>query len=1315
MEDEDGRRRSISRRIATRMVYYFCYQISNLGYKSVAHYLIQTRRADLNSEKNEKTGTQTKWSLPFLSEKVEPEDGVAKSDNMKFEDSIAINEKPEAHVDEREDEDEDENKNKGIKSEVVLSEVGVTQNDQILDLKDKNMELEEIDSEDGVPTNNACKVENPTKLQSSPVLKLVDKATNPEELKLKVNNLEDTICISALNGCGLDEFCNAVHEKLKDSMVWAMAELDALLWEGRKQKLARAPLCPHIAPPVGVGGSFGSILQFDSDQHGGQVVVDFMKGLMGKMRELNAHQVVRQAPDKQKEQSSFDAATVANKEDAAYSMVSNQPVQDQFRVPSLVTSDSPKLFELSSRFAKRKRTPIEDSRTSQLLLDTETIATTTGGAPQCNCCYSSLSFNTAMSSIFVKRGRKSSQKLLDVVAKRNHTDIWRMGIIGSKSDSRVGNGHLLEKDHEGIGLTYPQWWTMCGGSLWNLLKLARKISSWWNVDYVDVSSYEEWYTWLVSLRLQANLKAVFEGIFYCLWWSVWMFRNKILFEKDTPSQARIFDNIVSNSYYWLSTRNIARKRIPFEFSPATYPGISIPRDKSPGNAWILDVYIPFKKSKAGRFRLHANSVRFQREQTINTSSSNNSQPRKNVSVRVFQNSFADVLKSGKVNPHIENDPSLVIVLDDSCRMERDFSCTLMGKIKDINTLSNLYVILANEGFEKVKLSYLGGQWVLLDMYSTISKEKITKHVGVGSWFEELKPACNSFVCEDRIGELVDVNESEIPSLLPNRIRVKKLEAWSPKFITKEEDNLSSDEECEEGNNDNDIGLEQGNEYDRVSETSFAQGDDNEYRKDSNSSRKPVTSEDPFGIYKILKRNKETSKVESADPQYPLGFTPDVVEENAVENRSGKTSKPNNTDKVMCDHGSKFQAGGSILEVMDDLIKKGFNKLVEETWKKSDHLEPDSIIKLKKKLQALKSFINQWLSDDKQKSNAAKHYIHNRLSILDTNIDQRRCTEEMVNERSNLLKELQDLNAITLLDMTQKAKIRWVIEGDENSKFFHRIINKIRSRLAIRGVLVKGDWIIKPSKVKNEFLKHFTNRFAEPATQSLTFESPFPKRLSSYQNKELERLVSYDEIKRAVWDCGTNKSPGPDGFTFEFYRRIEAGIPPLSLSIYYDYGKLALSITWCMQGSIIADSLSLSHLFYADDVVFVGKWSLSNLSTIVKNVVISAARSIGCSTFHMPFTYLRVKVGGIMSRLNSWEDVVAKLTSRLSKWKLKMLSIGGRLTLIKLVLSSLTLYYMSSFKVLKVFLVKWNQLVEIFSTEWLWYILYHNTRSILGSG
>nr|GEV79306.1 RNA-directed DNA polymerase, eukaryota [Tanacetum cinerariifolium] len=83
--------------------------------------------------------------------------------------------------------------------------------------------------------------------------------------------------------------------------------------------------------------------------------------------------------------------------------------------------------------------------------------------------------------------------------------------------------------------------------------------------------------------------------------------------------------------------------------------------------------------------------------------------------------------------------------------------------------------------------------------------------------------------------------------------------------------------------------------------------------------------------------------------------------------------------------------------------------------------------------------------------------------------------------------------------------------------------------------------------------------------------------------------------------------------------------------------------------------------------------------VPNDVVVLAARSIGCLVMHSPFNYLGVKVGASMSKISSWDDVVAKLSARLSKWKLKTLSIGGRLTLIKSVLSSLPLYYMSSFK------------------------------------
>ncbi|GJY96657.1 RNA-directed DNA polymerase, eukaryota [Tanacetum coccineum] len=160
----------------------------------------------------------------------------------------------------------------------------------------------------------------------------------------------------------------------------------------------------------------------------------------------------------------------------------------------------------------------------------------------------------------------------------------------------------------------------------------------------------------------------------------------------------------------------------------------------------------------------------------------------------------------------------------------------------------------------------------------------------------------------------------------------------------------------------------------------------------------------------------------------------------------------------------------------------------------------------------------------------------RLLDLDKTIDQGRGTNDTVNDRSKLLKELHDLNSFTSLDLAQKAKIRWAIEGDENSKYFHGIVNKKRSQMAIRGVLVEGDWVVEPAMVKKEFFNHFSNRFAAPVSPNITFQLQFPKCLSLDQIEDLERTATYDEIKKAVWDCGTNKSPGPDGFSFEFFRR-----------------------------------------------------------------------------------------------------------------------------------------------------------------------------------
>ncbi|GKB12275.1 hypothetical protein Tco_0846198 [Tanacetum coccineum] len=55
---------------------------------------------------------------------------------------------------------------------------------------------------------------------------------------------------------------------------------------------------------------------------------------------------------------------------------------------------------------------------------------------------------------------------------------------------------------------------------------------------------------------------------------------------------------------------------------------------------------------------------------------------------------------------------------------------------------------------------------------------------------------------------------------------------------------------------------------------------------------------------------------------------------------------------------------------------------------------------------------------------------------------------------------------------------------------------------------------------------------------------FPCKLTSIQQSDMESEVSNEEIKRAVWDCGIDKSSGPDGFMFGCNSSFIALIPKI---------------------------------------------------------------------------------------------------------------------------------------------------------------------------
>ena len=84
---------------------------------------------------------------------------------------------------------------------------------------------------------------------------------------------------------------------------------------------------------------------------------------------------------------------------------------------------------------------------------------------------------------------------------------------------------------------------------------------------------------------------------------------------------------------------------------------------------------------------------------------------------------------------------------------------------------------------------------------------------------------------------------------------------------------------------------------------------------------------------------------------------------------------------------------------------------------------------------------------------------------------------MNNDRLFSLKILGDIDRKEACDIAQKAKIKWAIEGDENTSFFHGTFKKKRRQSAIKGILNNGVWIDEPGEVKSEFFSHFRNSFS----------------------------------------------------------------------------------------------------------------------------------------------------------------------------------------------------------------------------------------------
>nr|GEY41177.1 hypothetical protein [Tanacetum cinerariifolium] len=148
---------------------------------------------------------------------------------------------------------------------------------------------------------------------------------------------------------------------------------------------------------------------------------------------------------------------------------------------------------------------------------------------------------------------------------------------------------------------------------------------------------------------------------------------------------------------------------------------------------------------------------------------------------------------------------------------------------------------------------------------------------------------------------------------------------------------------------------------------------------------------------------------------------------------------------------------------------------------------------------------KWNVDYRRSSNGVADKLKEELLEINAEIDNGNGNADIVARRLVIINELQCISKSQVAEIAQKIKIRWCVEGDENSKFFHGILNKKRNQSNIQGVLIDSKWTYEPVKVKGEFFHHFSNRFGKPSDDRVEIDMNFPNTLSVDQKADLESM------------------------------------------------------------------------------------------------------------------------------------------------------------------------------------------------------------------
>ena len=165
-----------------------------------------------------------------------------------------------------------------------------------------------------------------------------------------------------------------------------------------------------------------------------------------------------------------------------------------------------------------------------------------------------------------------------------------------------------------------------------------------------------------------------------------------------------------------------------------------------------------------------------------------------------------------------------------------------------------------------------------------------------------------------------------------------------------------------------------------------------------------------------------------------------------------------------------------------------------------------------------------------------------MDLINRQAMERGWDEDMKFKEKDLMSQLEAREKQEVIFWQQKVRVKWLQEGERNTKFFHNSMIQNRNNSRIQK-LKKGDGsrVETRQEIEVELTLHFSKILREDGgDRSQDIEqitSLIPRVVTGENNEMLTKPIEMQEVEQAFNQMDLGKALGPDGFTTNLFHHF----------------------------------------------------------------------------------------------------------------------------------------------------------------------------------